>query len=177
MENLNQGSIFLEDAVYETVSCRPSRLEPGAFQIHDQRVVQQGIVVLYTARCPSSDPRFPPLIPTIGYAFLKQHKNRWFSFSSSSIGVLSPATPDEFVRTGNGNVEESVIKYGRVLNPEVKLVQITLENGRIQRDVPRNGMFVISFPSDIRTCELQLLDTDGNIMQRHPLQFEHPCQK
>lgn len=166
-----RGSATLDDAVYQSLACRPHRDEPGAFVLRDQRPLQQGVLALYTAQCPDHDRP----IPMIGYAVVESQRTGWVVIASSYSGVRTPIIEADAAMTGNGEIAGRAIKYGRILNPAIARVEVVFEDGQVQRDQPRNDMFVLELRHATRACELRFVDARGQVIQRHSLQAVEPC--
>lgn len=172
-----KGSVLLEDAVRETIACDAPTNGSRELQIQDQQAVHQGVLILFTTNCKSPRLEQPNPVPMIGYAFVEQQNGLWISKSSSYIGMLSPTSANDPVIIGNGSVDNLSVKYGRVLSPDVKLVEAVLGSGQVQREIPKNNMFVFLADASATFCELRLLGLDQKVVSQVNLQADQPCKK
>ena len=59
-----------------------------------------------------------------------------------------------------------VMVYGHVLDPHVAVVEVTFDNGEMQRETIRDRTFVLNEPAARVGCALRLLDCQRAVIQQ-----------
>lgn len=57
------------------------------------------------------------------------------------------------------------IVFGRVLSPDIAVVDVALGDGRTVAHVPDDGVFAVLVPREQEPCEVRTLDRQGRVLQ------------
>ncbi len=164
-----------KDLIQQSVVCPTD----GNFQAENVQVVgtqrwTQGIVVLYSAVCPS-DARKTSMQRVFGHKLMKRHGISWQVSGSDSYSLKStPAKPDRLVdyrisKSVKQGSDRYIVLYGQALKPKVAMVEATFDNGQIVRDRSVNGAFALIGPGAAGVCEVRILGADHQILQQDDL--------
>ncbi|MBD1841036.1 hypothetical protein [Coleofasciculus sp. FACHB-501] len=162
-----------EQVVRQNNLCSSPTTQAQDFRVLGTRQWSQGVVVLYSAICPSSDRKqAPPQI--LGYSVLVRKGSGWEQIGNDSAEFFldrPQLPPEELVWYGSSNYsnnkgETYALTYGKVLSPKVAAVEITFDNGKILRDEATNGVFVLISPGANHSCQMRVLGKDDKILRR-----------
>lgn len=162
-----------EQVVRQNNLCSLPTTPAQDFRVLGTRQWSQGVVVLYSAICPSSDRKqAPPQI--FGYSVLVSKGSGWEQIGNDSAEFFldrPQLPPEELVWYGSSNYsnnkgETYALTYGKVLSPEVAAVEITFDNGKILRDEATNGVFVLISPGANHSCQMRVLGKNDKILRR-----------
>lgn len=156
------------------VPCSPQgKAQAEQVQVLSTHRWSQGVVVLYSALCPS--PNKTQLQPIFGHQVVKQQGTTWQVSGSDSYGTEKAETASEKLvhysisKSVSQGSDRYTILYGQVLKPKVTAVEATFDNGKILRDESGNGVFGLISPGSTAVCELRVLGVDNQILQREDL--------
>ncbi len=150
---------------------------PRNFRVHGTRSWERGVVLLYSAHCPSP-PNAPipePEVPVSGFRLLQDGLLGW---RVVLVGVASDgkeARPGQLVDYSpgggrGGHLGSYGYVSGRVLAPDkVRVVEAIFDNGRVMRDDTPRELFALFSLGTGGPCELRTLDKDGRVLQRFDL--------
>ncbi len=124
---------------------------PRNFRVHGTRSWERGVIVLYSARCPSPpDAPIPePEIPVSGFRLLEDGLFGWRVVLVGSAGDGKEARSGQLVsyRPGGGRggrLGSYGYVSGRVLAPDkVRAVEAIFDNGRVMRDDAPGELFAL----------------------------------
>ncbi|HEY9894819.1 MAG TPA: hypothetical protein V6D34_05295 [Candidatus Sericytochromatia bacterium] len=178
-------TITPKSVVEQTVSC-PTNAKPKAerFQVLSTQRSAQGVIVLYSAFCPTSD----GAQQVFGHKVVKRNGMTWQVSGSGSYGAenesapsarlveygISHASTQHPTNTAAKNEEPYTLLYGRALKPQVVAVEATFNNGKTIRDVSRNGVFALFSAGATGICELRVLGADSQILRREDFVVRKP---
>ncbi|MBD1897261.1 hypothetical protein [Coleofasciculus sp. FACHB-129] len=163
-----------EQVIRQNNLCPSPTTQAQDFRVLGTRQWSQGVVVLYSAICPSSD-RQQASPQILGHSVLVRKESGWEQIGNDSAEFFldrPPLPPEQLVWYGSGNYsndktgETYALTYGKVLSPEVAAVEITFDNGKILRDEATNGVFVLISPGANHSCQMRVLGKDGKILRR-----------
>jgi hypothetical protein len=157
-----------------SVPCSPQDRAPAEqVQVLSTHRWAQGVVVLYSALCPSG--KQAQLQPVFGHQVVKQAGRSWQVSGGGSYGTEKPTTaPDRLVdysvskSMSRGN-DRYTILYGQILKPKVTAVEASFDNGQVLRDESGNGVFALISPGSMAVCELRVFGPDNQILQQENL--------
>jgi hypothetical protein len=162
-----------EQVIRQNILCPSPTTQAQDFRVLGTRQWSQGVVVLYSAICPSRESK--QASPQIfGYSVLVSKGSGWEQIGNDSAEFFMDRPqlpPEELVWYGGSNYsndkgETYALTYGKVLSPEVAAVEITFDNGKIQRDEAANGVFVLISPGANHSCQMRVLGKDDKILRR-----------
>ncbi|MBD2541681.1 hypothetical protein [Coleofasciculus sp. FACHB-SPT36] len=162
-----------EQVVRQNNLCPSPTTQAQEFRVLGTRQWSQGVVVLYSAICPSRDRKqAPPQI--LGYSVLVSKGRGWEQIGNDSAEFFTARPqlpPEELVWYGSSNYsnnkgETYALTYGKLLSPKVAAVEITFDNGKILRDEAANGVFVLISPGANHSCQMRVLSKDDKILRR-----------
>ncbi|MDP9381765.1 MAG: hypothetical protein M3Q29_16795 [Chloroflexota bacterium] len=150
---------------------------PRNFRVHGTRSWERGVIVLFSADCPSPpDAPIPePEIPVSGFRLLQDGLFGWRVVIVGSAADGKEARSGQLVsyRPGGGRggrLGSYGYVSGRVLAPDkVRAVEAIFDNGRVMRDDAPGELFALFSLGTGGPCELRTLDKDGRILQRFDL--------
>jgi hypothetical protein len=171
--------------VERTVSC-PTKAKPKAerFQVLSTQESSQGVIVLYSAFCPTND----GAQQVFGHKVVRRNGMTWHVSGSGSYGAenepapsarlveygISHALTQRPTTTAAQNEEPYTLLYGRALKPQVVAVEATFNNGKTVRDESRNGVFALFSAGATGVCELRVLGADNQILRREDFVVRKP---
>jgi hypothetical protein len=156
------------------VPCPPQdRAQAEQVQVLSTHRWSQGVVVLYSALCPSGNKA--QLQPIFGHQVVTQAGKSWQVSGSGSYGTEQSATAAD--RLVDYSVSKSIsrgndrytILYGQILKPKVTAVEASFDNGQILRDDSGKGVFALISPGSRAVCELRVFGPDNQILQQENL--------
>ncbi|MBW4578003.1 MAG: hypothetical protein KME42_00315 [Tildeniella nuda ZEHNDER 1965/U140] len=172
----------------QTVNCpTDENLKAEGFKVLSTQTWSQGVIVLYTALCPTDDSK-TAMRPVFGHKVVKRNGTIWQVSGSGSYRTANESAPsEELVEYGIGRSsnqrsgsapsqkapsqkeEPYIILYGRVLKPSVVAVEATFDNGKIVRDESSNGVFALLAAGASGVCEVRVLGADNQILRQEDL--------
>ena len=181
----------------QTVSCPTGgKAKAERFKVLSTQSWAQGVIVLYSALCPTNDAKTPTL-QIFGHKVVKRSGMAWQVSGSGSYGTHKEDTPSEQLveygisrsfrqpNTSQPNTKDTssqeepyttssqeepyTILYGRVLTPKVVAVEATFNNGKVIRDESSNGVFALLSAGATGICELRILGADNQILRQEDL--------
>jgi len=180
---------WLNDAptrvIHQNVAC-PTTGEKVAkgFQVLGTHRWSKGVIVLYSAMCPTKDGRAGTQ-RVFGHQVMKRDGMGWQVSSGDSFGIEDSAkstgqrTTEQLIDYGvsRSQLEGSdryLILYGQILNPRVAAVEVTFNNGQVLRDQGVDGAFALVSPGATGICELRILGRDNQILRKDELSKPKP---
>ena len=176
------------DLIREDVVCPTnSREKARSFQVLSKQRWSEGIVVLYSAVCPSGDIR-NATEKIFGHKLLKRNGLGWQVSGSDSYISLNPssqvkpkklleydiskrseAPKDKAQASADPLKNDYTVVYGRILEPKVAIVEATFNNGQILRDRVYNNAFSLVASGATGVCELRVFGSDNQILSQEDL--------
>lgn len=161
--------------IYQHVSCpKLDHTKAKGFQVLSTHRWSKGMVVLYSALCPTKDGK-SSLQRVFGHQVVQRNGMSWHVSSSDSYGTGStPTSPEKLIeygisRSASQEGDRYTILYGQVLTPKVKAIEATFNNGMILRQPIANGSFALLSPDATDICELRILGKDHQILRQKEL--------
>ncbi len=171
--------------IHQHVACPTTgqKMAEG-FQVLGTHRWSKGVIVLYSAICPTKDGKTPTQ-RVFGHQVMKRDGMGWQVSSGDSFGMDNSAkstdtkTAEQLIDYGvsRSQVEGSdryLILYGQILNPKVAAVEVTFNNGQVLRDKGVDGAFALVSPGATGICELRILGTDNQILRKDELAKPKP---
>lgn len=161
--------------VYQNVSCPTlDHTTAKGFQVLSTHRWSKGMVVLYSALCPTQDGK-SSMQRVFGHQVVQRNGMSWHVSSSDSYGTGStPTSPEKLIEYGISRSQSRegdryTILYGQVLAPKVKAVEATFNNGTVLRQFTVSGSFALLSPGATDICELRILGKDHQILRQKEL--------
>jgi hypothetical protein len=164
-----------EDMIRRPFSCSdPSHTEPKAFKVLSVRKWSQGIVALYSGKCPGEKASQSVL----SYRVVKRRGMEWLLAGTGThpIKESKNATSNDkkLIDYGVGQTlskakERHAVFYGQVLAPNVAAVEVTFNNGKVLRDRGLDQKFLLVAPGATGICDVRVLGVDNQILHREEL--------
>lgn len=178
-----------KNAIEQAVSCPlGATVKAEQFKILSTQSWPQGVVVLYSAFCPTADVK-TPLQQVFGHKIVKRNGMAWQISGSGSYGAENESAPARLVEYGISrstgkhqasstaqDKESYTILYGRVLKPNVVAVEATFDNGKTIRDESTNGVFALLSAGATGVCALRVLGADNQILRQEDLVVQQLAQ-
>jgi hypothetical protein len=169
--------------IHQTVSC-PTKTRAAAqnIQVIGSHRWAKGVVVLYSALCPSPNAK-APMERVFGHQVIQRQGMNWQISSIDSYGTNTTQKASERLieygvsqstQTNNrflqkGSAESYTILYGQILTPKVTTIEATFNNGQTLRDLVTSGTFALVASGASRVCELRILGSDNQILRQEEL--------
>ncbi|HEY9615790.1 MAG TPA: hypothetical protein V6C64_03045 [Microcoleaceae cyanobacterium] len=164
-----------DSVIYQNVSCPTlDHTKAKGFQVLSTHRWSKGMVVLYSALCPTKDGR-SSLQRVFGHQVVQRDGMSWHVSSSDSYGTGSmPTSPEKLVEYGISRSQSRegdryTILYGQVLTPKVKAIEATFNNGVVLQQSTVSGAFALLSPGATDICELRILGKDNQILRQKEL--------
>lgn len=161
--------------IYQNVSCPTlDHTKAKGFQVLSTHRWSKGMVVLYSALCPTKDGK-SSLERVFGHQVVQRNGMSWHVSSSDSYGTGStPSSPEKLIEYGisrslSREGDRYTILYGQVLAPKVRAVEATFNNGRVLRQSTVSGSFALLSPGATDICELRIIGKDQQILRQKEL--------
>ncbi|MGI0487047.1 hypothetical protein ACN4EK_16525 [Pantanalinema rosaneae CENA516] len=161
--------------IYQHVSCPTlDHTKAKGFQVLSTHRWSKGMVVLYSALCPTQDGK-SSLQRVFGHQVVQRNGMSWHVSSSDSYGTgRTPTSPEKLIEYGISRSQSQegdryTILYGQVLTPKVKAVEATFNNGMVLQQRTVNGSFALLSPDATDICELRILGKDNQILRQKEL--------
>ncbi|MGQ9872034.1 hypothetical protein [Leptodesmis sp.] len=171
--------------IHQHVAC-PTTGKKAAqrFQVLGTYHWTKGVIVLYSAMCPTQDGK--ALTQRVfGHQVMKRQGMGWQVSSGDSFGMENSSkatdqkTAEQLIDYGvsHSKLEASdryLIVYGQILNSKVGSVEVTFNNGQVLRDSGSDGAFALVAPGATGICELRILGTNNQILRKDELASPKP---
>lgn len=153
---------YLNDGAPRTDGGTPQLAD---FRIHRTLPWSDGTAVFYTVRDVSDDRS-----DQVGYIIFER---TLFGWKPQETGVfIRPAnsvTPEQHIEYVSGGGQQRNANYalvvGRVLDPQVAIIEATLDNKEVLRDTPTDNVFAFLSEKAHAVCEIRLFKVDGKVIQ------------
>ncbi|UBF24594.1 hypothetical protein K9N68_23345 [Kovacikia minuta CCNUW1] len=171
-----------KDLIYQQVDCpMDGKVKAEDLQVVSTQKWAQGIIILYSALCPGKNQK-SPMQTIFGHKVVKRNGISWQVTGGGSYRTQDAEdASDQLVKYGISKSvnkrDRYVVLYGQVLKPKVAIVEVTFNNGKIQRDWSNNGAFVLLASGATGVCELRLLGSDNQILRQETLAVPKPFAK
>lgn len=179
-------TIAPKDLIDQTVNCpTDDRTKAEGFKVLSTQAWSQGVIILYSARCPVKNDNHKATMQTVlGHKVVKRNGTTWQVSGSGSYDTQVDSAPSEQLveygisRSSNTRTSSQAtpytILYGRVLQPKVAAVEATFDNGKVVRGKNSNGVFALLSPGATGICELRILGADNQILHQEDLAVPKP---
>lgn len=164
-----------KDLILQGVVCpNNSDVKAENFRVISTQRWSQGIVVLYSARCPVED-RKASMQWVFGHKLVKRNGISWeISGSQSYNSSATSGKPEKLIdyrisKSMKQDGDRYTVVYGQSLKPKVAMVEATFDNGQILRDHSNNGTFALVAAGATGVCEVRVLGADHQILQQEDL--------
>jgi hypothetical protein len=171
--------------IHQHIACpTPGKKAAQRFQVLGTYRWAKGVVVLYSAMCPTKDGQaFTQKV--FGHQVMKRQGMGWQVTSGDSFGMENSSkatdekTAEQLIDYGIGHSrpeasDRYLILYGQILNPKVGAVEVTFNDGQVLRDSGNDGAFALLALGATGICELRILGTDNQILRKDELANPKP---
>jgi hypothetical protein len=184
--------------VHQHVVCPTTHASPGKdFQVLSTHQWSKGLVVLYSATCPTQDGKAGRdskvvMKRVFGHQVVERNGITWQVSSVDSYGLKNSSWQKEaeqlieydisqFSQSGKRSLSQSaldmtvktteqyMILYGQALSPKVVAVEVTFDNGHVMRKRIEEAAFALISPGARGICELRILGPDYQILRKDEL--------
>ena len=159
-----------EDMIRRPFSCPgDDTIAPKDFKVLSVRKWSQGIVAMYSGKCPGK--KSPQSV--LSYRVVKRNGMEWILTGIGSHTIADPKRKDDkkLIEYGVGRTapkakERHAVFYGQVLSPNVAAVEVTFNNGKVLRDKGLDQKVLLVARGATGICDVRVLGIDNQILQR-----------